>query len=262
MKTKKNLFVLLCIIFSFLCTSLLIIDNLQKKNVYSIEKVTNEDLSEQQIESVKDTKSSKKQNLFSIIINLDTLSMQVYKNDELIQTYPVSGGKASTPSPLGTWKIISKATWGEGFGGTWMGFNVPWGKYGIHGTIYPWFIGRTNSSKGCIRMKNKDVKELSRLIPIGTSVTIIHNNPIFRNLKSGDLGSDVIDIKVKLSKLSYYSGNKNGHFNKELKNSLIKFQQKNKLPLTGRVDKSTYNLILQQYLQLTEFYEYELSPYE
>ena len=38
--------------------------------------------------------------------------------------------------------IINKAGWGEGFGGAWMGLNVPWGTYGIHGTKSPWFVGK------------------------------------------------------------------------------------------------------------------------
>lgn len=31
-------------------------------------------------------------------------------------------------SPL-TLNGIFKSDWGEGFGGIWMGFNVPWGKF-------------------------------------------------------------------------------------------------------------------------------------
>ena len=64
---------------------------------------------------------------FHIHVNLDETRMYVYKNGELLKTYPVSGGKPSTPSPTGTWRIIHKDTWGEGFGGSWLGFNVPWG---------------------------------------------------------------------------------------------------------------------------------------
>ncbi|PKM52550.1 MAG: hypothetical protein CVV02_01745 [Firmicutes bacterium HGW-Firmicutes-7] len=77
---------------------------------------------------------------YYIIVDLNDNKMYVYKGEELYKTYPVSGGTASTPSPLGTWKIISEANWGEGFGGTWMGFNVPWGQYGIHGTDEPYIL--------------------------------------------------------------------------------------------------------------------------
>ena len=33
----------------------------------------------------------------------------------LVKTYKCSGGKLSTPSPIGTWTINFKAKWGEGF---------------------------------------------------------------------------------------------------------------------------------------------------
>lgn len=64
---------------------------------------------------------------YHIYVNLDMTQMYVYKDGELFKTYEVSGGKTSSPSPTGTWRIIHKDTWGEGFGGAWLGFNVPWG---------------------------------------------------------------------------------------------------------------------------------------
>lgn len=188
---------------------------------------------------------------YHIHINLDEVTMYVYKNDELLKTYPVSGGKPSTPTPLGTWRIISKDTWGEGFGGAWMGFNVPWGKYGIHGTVYPWFIGKSNSSKGCIRMLNKDVKELYKLVPHGTTVTIVHSNRVFRTLKSGDIGSDVKEVQSALKKLGYYHGSSDGKFGSGLAAAVKKFQKDNKLWGAGAVNKKTYNLILEK-LKLKE----------
>ncbi|MCX7923170.1 MAG: L,D-transpeptidase family protein [Clostridia bacterium] len=183
---------------------------------------------------------------YHIHINLDAFTAYVYKDGQLIKTYPVSGGKASTPSPLGTWRIISKDTWGEGFGGAWMGFNVPWGKYGIHGTVYPWFIGKSNSSKGCIRMKNKDVKELYKIVPHGTTVTIVHNNPVFRTLKSGDVGSDVKEVQKALKNAGYYRGGADGRFGTGLKYSIQKFQKDNKLTASGIVNRQTYNLLMQK----------------
>lgn len=183
---------------------------------------------------------------YHILINLDVLTMYVYKGDTLIKTYPVSGGKPSTPTPLGTWRIISKAKWGEGFGGSWMGFNVPWGKYGIHGTIYPWVIGKYNSSKGCIRMNSRDAKELYRMVPYGTAVTIVHNNRPFRTLKSGAAGSDVVEIQGMLRKLGYYKGSMDGKFGLGLTQSVKKFQKDNRLYSNGVINKRTYDLIVQK----------------
>ena len=53
-----------------------------------------------------------------------------------------------------------------------MGLNVPWGKFGIHGTLEPNSVGWA-SSHGCIRMNNDEVAQLYKIIPIGTKVTIV-----------------------------------------------------------------------------------------
>ncbi len=179
-----------------------------------------------------------------LYINLDEHIMFVYKDGNLLKTYPVSGGKKNTPSPLGTWRVISKDTWGEGFGGAWMGFNVPWGKYGIHGTVYPWEIGNSNSSKGCIRMKNKDVKELYAMVPHGATVTITQSNKSFRTLKNGDIGSDVLEMQKALKKLGYYQGGSDGKFGNALKQSVLKFQKANKIYTSGTIGRQTYDTIL------------------
>lgn len=199
---------------------------------------------------------------YHIHINLDNYTMYVYKNGQLIKTYPVSGGKPSTPSPLGTWRIIGKDTWGEGFGGAWLAFNVPWGKYGIHGTVYPWFIGKSNSSKGCIRMLNKDVKELYKIIPHGTTVTIVHKNPVFRVLKNGHAGSDVLAVQKALKKLGYYKGYPDGKFGNALAISVRKFQKDNKLYVSGYVNKKTFDLIIQKAAEKEQQEQQNLEPLE
>ena len=94
-----------------------------------------------------------------------------------------------------------------------MGLNVPWGKFGIHGTLDPYSVGWA-SSHGCIRMNNDDVAELYSIVPIGTKV-VIANGPYgnfgtgFRNLKSGMYGSDVMQIQKKLKELGFFTGTPN-----------------------------------------------------
>ncbi|WP_058486520.1 L,D-transpeptidase family protein [Defluviitalea phaphyphila] len=183
-------------------------------------------------------------NPYSIHVDLDYYKMYVLKNGEVIKTYPVSGGKKTTPSPLGTWTIISKADWGEGFGGTWMGFNVPWGKYGIHGTDEPWSIGNP-MSHGCIRMKNEDAKELKDMIPHGTKVTIVKGvfgpfGDYFRTLEPGDTGSDVLMIQKKLNNLGYYNGYCDGKYGDNMKNAVHKFQKDNNLPTNNKITLEMY----------------------
>lgn len=72
---------------------------------------------------------------YKILVDVEESKLYLFQDEELVETYKCSGGKWSTPSPIGTWTIVSKAKWGEGFGGSWMGLNVPWGQFGIHGTL-------------------------------------------------------------------------------------------------------------------------------
>lgn len=90
-----------------------------------------------------------------------------------------------------------------------MGLNVPWGQFGIHGTLNTYSLGWA-SSHGCIRMNNNEVAELYKIVPIGTKVTIIDGvygafGKGFRNLKSGMYGSDVLEIQKKLKELGFFN---------------------------------------------------------
>lgn len=238
-------------------SNILIIDDYHPKSIETIQESGNGvPNAPQEKPSGESTSESEQKNTqvkkgYHLHINLDELLLYVYKDGILLKTYPISGGKRSSPSPVGTWRIISKDTWGEGFGGAWLGLNVPWGKYGIHGTVYPWLIGKSNSSKGCIRMNNKDVKELYKMIPHGSTVTIIHNNKPFRSLKSGDIGSDVAEVQRALKKLGYYKGGIDGKFGNGMKQSVIKFQKANKILSNGTVGPQT-NAAIQQLLNQRE----------
>ncbi len=53
---------------------------------------------------------------YKILVDVEESKLYLFQDNELIKTYRCSGGKWSTPSPIGTWTIISKAKWGEGFG--------------------------------------------------------------------------------------------------------------------------------------------------
>lgn len=164
---------------------------------------------------------------YKILVDVEESNLYLFQDGELLNTYKCSGGKWSTPSPIGTWTIISKAKWGEGFGGSWMGLNVPWGQFGIHGTLDPYSLG-WSSSHGCIRMNNDEVAELYKIIPIGTKVTIV-DGPYgtfgkgFRDLKSGMYGSDVMAIQKRLKKLGFFNATPNGKFGEETENAVRKY---------------------------------------
>lgn len=90
-----------------------------------------------------------------------------------------------------------------------MGLNVPWGQFGIHGTLNKNSLGWA-SSHGCIRMNNSEVAEIYKIVSIGTEVTIIDGiygafGKGLRDLKSGMYGSDVLQIQKKLKELGFFN---------------------------------------------------------
>lgn len=184
---------------------------------------------------------------YRIHINLDEQVMYVFKEEVLYKTYPVSGGKINSPSPTGEWVIIHKAKWGDGFGGAWMGLNVPWGKYGIHGTRAPWAIGQENVSGGCIRMNNEDARELYEYVPHGTKVTIVFENQPFRLMKDGDYGSDVYQVQKALRQLGYFHNWCDGKYGASTKKAVLAYQKDINLAQTGKVNISTWERLMKQY---------------
>ncbi|WFR58110.1 L,D-transpeptidase [Anaerocolumna sp. AGMB13025] len=110
---------------------------------------------------------------YSILIDTANHTLTLYQGAKVVKVYPVAVGKAATPTPKGSFKIMNKAINSGGpFGVRWLGLNAPNGDYGIHGTNNPSSIGK-NISNGCIRMYNDDVLELSKQVSVGTPVKII-----------------------------------------------------------------------------------------
>ncbi|NQS75728.1 MAG: L,D-transpeptidase family protein [Peptococcaceae bacterium] len=108
-----------------------------------------------------------------ITINLAHRRLSHYEGNRLNKTYPVGVGKSTTPTPMGSYSIVTKVIQPGGMLGTrWMGLSIPTGNYGIHGTNNPPSIGGYVSN-GCIRMYNHDVEELFPRVAIGTPVEII-----------------------------------------------------------------------------------------
>lgn len=107
---------------------------------------------------------------YHIDVSINNRRLRLYKNGSLQKEYPIAVGRMLHGTPTGNFIIINKAPDPGGpFGTMWMSLSKQY--YGIHGTNNPSSIGKA-VSKGCIRMYNKDVEELSRTIPIGTSVYI------------------------------------------------------------------------------------------
>jgi L,D-transpeptidase ErfK/SrfK len=113
-----------------------------------------------------------------IIIDIPTRTLSFYYSGRSFGPYPLGLGKTSTPTPAGNWKVIEKyknPAW-EVLGSRWMGLDVSFGNYGIHGTNADWAIG-TYVSNGCIRMHNWDVEAIYPYVVIGTPVVITGSYP-------------------------------------------------------------------------------------
>ena len=179
----------------------------------------------------------------TLFIDLDNHNLLVYMDGKPQQAYPVSGGTNETPSPVGTWHVVEISNWGEGFGGTWIGLDVPWGKYGIHGTVKPWFVGESNVSHGCIRMRDADVWELRKFVTLGTLVHIIQNTAPFRELAHGMAGGDVMKVQQLLKQLGFYTGAVDGIYGDATELAIRKFQWRGGLKEDGIVGRTTYNAL-------------------
>jgi hypothetical protein len=117
--------------------------------------------------------------------------------------------------------------------------NVNWGKYGIHGTTRPGSIGWA-SSHGCIRMNNKDVKELYNIVPHGTPVVIVNGSfgPFgtgFRTIKPGDRGADVYVVQQRLKELGFYKGYVDGIYGEGMKSAVHSFQKSSSLYIKNEI---------------------------
>lgn len=182
---------------------------------------------------------------YVILIHVDEKRLYLLENGEVIKKYIISTGKTGFPSPIGDWMITNKGTnWGGGFGARWLGLNVTWGVYGIHGTNDEGRIGYA-VSHGCIRMRNRDVAELYKLVGIGTPV-IIRNGPYgpfgmgFKVLLPGQRGADVLAVQKRLKDLGYYEGNESGIYNDSLKAAVHQFQRDHDMPVKDKITHDDY----------------------
>ncbi len=171
------------------------------------------------------------QEKYLILIEIDEKLLYLFKEGECIKKYPIASGKKGWPSPIGDWTIINKGDWGEGFGGRWLGLDVRWGKYGIH---------------GCIRMYNRHIKELYDIVQVGTPV-IIRNGIFgpfgtgFRDLVPGDRGADVLAVQERLKDLGYFKGYESGIYEDNLKKAISRFQKDQNLRVKHTITREDYN---------------------
>lgn len=232
---------ILLILISILLIEVIIIATNSKDNFIEFFKFYNKNLSHTTKVSIENYDPKKP---ISILIDVSSNTLYVFQTGNLIKTYVIASGTEKTPSPIGTWKIVSKGTWSGGFGGHWMGLNVPWGKYGIHGTSRPDSIG-DHASHGCIRMRNSDAADLYKIAKFGTIVTIWGGSfgrfgEYFKSLKPGMRGADVYEIQRLLKNDGYFNGDPDGIYGEGMKYIVHKFEKDNGLPIKDTIDVDFY----------------------
>ena len=148
-----------------------------------------------------------------IVVDTQNLRLTLLRDGQVAERWPVAVGKPSTPTPVGEWRVIHKSRdWGGGFGTRWLGLDVPWGIYGIHGTNKPWSVG-TRASAGCIRMFNRDVERLWDMVPRGTPVTVVGVEPEARwdqPIAQGATGWNVPLLQWALRRAGFEAGRADG----------------------------------------------------
>ena len=185
---------------------------------------------------------------YIIHVDVEQKRLTLFQGDEVVKTYRVATGTADTPTPVGVFTITHRFS-GEmgGFGTCFLGLNVPWGDYGIHGTNKPESIGYA-ASHGCIRMQVHDAEELYALVPNGTKV-VIECGPYgeigytLRLLKNGDRNQSVLAVQRRLRALGYYHGWPDGIYGAATDKAVQAARRSFGLPAHGDVDWAFYQAI-------------------
>jgi lipoprotein-anchoring transpeptidase ErfK/SrfK len=117
-----------------------------------------------------------------LVVDRRSLTATLFRNGTLVFRAPVGVGRPKWPTPRGEFYIRNRLRGFESpfYGPLAFGTSArssvltDWpagGFVGIHGTDRPDLLpGQV--SHGCIRMRNEDILELGRLMPVGTPLTI------------------------------------------------------------------------------------------
>jgi lipoprotein-anchoring transpeptidase ErfK/SrfK len=119
-----------------------------------------------------------------LVVRRSRLRATLYRDGRAILRAPVGVGRPGLPTPAGHFYVRERLRI-SGAGGAYgpLAFGTSayspkltdWpggGVVGIHGTNEPQAVpGRP--SHGCVRMRNRDIVRLGRLMPVGTPVLIL-----------------------------------------------------------------------------------------
>lgn len=212
----------------------------------------------------------------AIQIDVSSRMLSLLSGGSAQYSFPCGVGKYSTPTPVGNWAIREKVvnpSW-QVLGSRWMGLNVPWGNYGIHGTNAPWSIGRYISN-GCIRLLSQNAELIFSRVSIGTPVYIVGRYPgtasagapgnqpatptagtpgpagpsyppagpaspgTSYGLRRGSVGPDVVRLQQRLAQVGFDPGVQDGLFGARTEQAVASFQVSRGLPGDGVVGPNT-----------------------
>jgi lipoprotein-anchoring transpeptidase ErfK/SrfK len=132
-----------------------------------------------------------------IVVSLPDRKLAVMEGARVVRIFEIAVGAPASPSPAGVFQIansIADPTWygkgkvvppgkGNPVGTRWLGLSLK--GYGIHGTNAPSSIGH-NVSHGCIRLRNREVEELFKMVGVGDQVELYAGTgPDFRQGSGG-----------------------------------------------------------------------------
>jgi lipoprotein-anchoring transpeptidase ErfK/SrfK len=117
------------------------------------------------------------------LVSVPDRKLAVIEGGKVIRTFQVSVGTSVSPSPTGELRVIRRLTnptyyhpgvvipagANNPLGPRWIGLSQS--GYGIHGTNHPESVGHA-ASHGCIRLRNRDIKQLFEMVSIGDVVQI------------------------------------------------------------------------------------------
>jgi lipoprotein-anchoring transpeptidase ErfK/SrfK len=122
--------------------------------------------------------------LYRVVVRVRRHRLEVWRRHRLVTRQTVAVGRRRMPTPRGVFFVVEllKPTRANGpYGPYSFGlsahsnvlrrFGGGDGRIGMHGTDTPRLLGHS-ISHGCIRMRNRAVRKLARMLPLGTPVLI------------------------------------------------------------------------------------------
>jgi lipoprotein-anchoring transpeptidase ErfK/SrfK len=121
---------------------------------------------------------------YRLVVDRSAFTLEVWNGCTLKKRYTIGIGTGSTPTPAGRFYLIALLKppgRGSIYGDYAYGLSAfsdrltDWeggGVIGLHGTNDPSSIGK-RSSHGCIRMRNRDIARLVKILPLGTPIVVL-----------------------------------------------------------------------------------------